>query len=354
MLTVWPRGKIARRARATGAHRSRPRPDGDTTAQAIRPAGPRGAASAQLAQPRDQARGVPAGAAHGLHLLVELVDQRRDRQARPGLVGGGEADPQILAHPVDGKAEVEFARLHRLSAVRHLPAARRALADRLDHIRDRQPGLLGEMQRLGEPLHQPRDGDLVAHLGQLAGAGLAHPPAGLGIGRNHRLGRGIIRLGAAAHHRQHAVLGPRLPARDRRVDKAKAHLSGQRRQFARDLGRHRGVVDEDRVRPHAGESALVAETDGAQVVVIADAGHDEIGARGGRGRRGRGAPAMARHPGLGLGRRAVVDRHLMPLRRQMPRHREPHHPEPQKCHLRHGPAPAFLRETRVDHWSCLT
>ena len=32
-------------------------------------------------QPRHQARGVPAAAAHGLHLGVELVHQRRDRQA---------------------------------------------------------------------------------------------------------------------------------------------------------------------------------------------------------------------------------------------------------------------------------
>src|SRR5258706_8161688 len=53
-----------------------------------------------------QRRGVVAAAAAALDLGVELVDQGCDRQLgaiAPRLV---EADPQVLAHPVDREAEL--------------------------------------------------------------------------------------------------------------------------------------------------------------------------------------------------------------------------------------------------------
>ena len=50
---------------------------------------------------------------------------------------------------------------------------------------------------------------------------------------------------------------------------------------------------------------------GAQVVVIADAGEDEIGAVGGFGRRRRRRAADARRPFLGLCGGAVIDRHVV-------------------------------------------
>src|ERR1019366_3871741 len=63
-------------------------------------------------QPRRQAGGVPAPAAHGLYLGIELVDQGGALQR--GAVGPGlvKHQAQILAHPVDSKAEIELASGH--------------------------------------------------------------------------------------------------------------------------------------------------------------------------------------------------------------------------------------------------
>ena len=51
-----------------------------------------------------------------------------------------------------------------------------------------------------------------------------------------------------------------------------AALFALRMQFARDLGRGRGVVDEHRALLHAGKGAVGPERHFAQVVVVADAG----------------------------------------------------------------------------------
>ncbi len=150
------------------------------------------------------------------------------------------------------------------------------------------PGLLTKEQRLGQALDEARDADLVHHLGDLARATVAEALADAGIGVDHRFGLGVIGLGAAAHHRKRAVFGPRLPARDRRVDEAEAEFGGLGRQLARHLGRDGGVIDEDRALGHAGKGAIRPEADRAQVIVIADTGHHESGTLrrlGGRGRR---------------------------------------------------------------------
>ena len=57
-----------------------------------------------------------------------------------------------------------------LVAVFHLPGLRGALRDRGDQLLDIETGLLREMQPLRQTLDQPRDADLVDHLGELAGA----------------------------------------------------------------------------------------------------------------------------------------------------------------------------------------
>ena len=54
--------------------------------------------SAERLEALDERGGVPAPAAHLLHVLVELVDQRRDRQGSADFFAGCEADGQILAH----------------------------------------------------------------------------------------------------------------------------------------------------------------------------------------------------------------------------------------------------------------
>src|SRR5690606_4648605 len=167
---------------------------------------------------------------------------------------------------------VELAVLHGLVAVRHLPRTGRALADDLDHRLDVEPGLFGEVEAFGEALDEAGDADLVYHLGKLAGARGAEAAADAGIGRDHRLGAGIVRFRAAAHDREDAVLRPRLAAGDGRIDEADRGGRRRRGEFAGDRGRDRGVIDEDRARGHAPEGAFGAGAYGAQVIVIADAG----------------------------------------------------------------------------------
>src|SRR3546814_17674667 len=92
-------------------------------------------------------------------------------------------------------------------------------------------------------------------------------------------------------------------------------------QFAGDIGRCRGVVDEDGILGHAGKGAIVAVNHRAQIIVVADAGHDQFGTGGCR-LRTRGLPALVLcNPAVGFIRRAVPDRDLMARLPQMPGHR---------------------------------
>ena len=197
-------------------------------------------------------------------------------------------------------------------------------------------GLLGEVQRFGQPLHDAGDANLVHHLGELAGAGRAHQVAGARISGDHLLGpRKRLRL-AAAHHREHAVLGAGLAAGDRRIDEIEAAPFGFGVQFARDLRRRGGVIDEDRALARAGEHAVLAEHHFAQVVVVADAGHDEILAFGRLPRRRRALAAELRDPFVGLGGGAVIDGDVVAaLGLQMAGHRVTHDAQADKRHLRH-------------------
>ena len=100
------------------------------------------------------------------------------------------------------------------------------------------------------------------------------------------------------------------------------------------------MIDEDRALAHAGEGAVRPERDLAQVVVVADAGHDEILTRGGGLRGRRGFAAELRDPFLGLGGGAVIDRDLVPaFVLQMSGHGVAHHAQAQKRHLRHRRSP---------------
>ncbi len=219
--------------------------------------------------------------------------------------------------------------------VLHLPTAGGTLADDLDHLGNGQTGLFGKVQRFRQALHQPGNGDLVAHLGQLPRAGGPHEPADLGIGGNHRLGPGIVLGITAAHDGKLAVLGPGLSARNRRIYKTQPGFAGQCRQFARDSGRDRGVIDKDRTPVHAGKGASLAPADLPQVIVIADTGHDELCPLGRFARGGGGATLVLADPGLGLGGGAVPDSDLVSGGGKMASHRKAHHSKSQKSHSRH-------------------
>ncbi len=180
---------------------------------------------------------------------------------------------------------------------------------------------------------------LVDHLGELTGAHLAHEPAGAGIGGDDRLDAGVGLRRAAAHHGEDALLGAGLAAGDRRVDEGGATRLGGLGQLARHGGGGGGVVDEDGTRVEALEGAAGGGRDTAQVVVVADAGEDDLGPLGRRGwRRGRRV-AVRFHPGSGAARRSVVDGHGMSLGGEMTRHGIAHHAEPDECHARHAFSP---------------
>src|ERR1700686_5233086 len=97
---------------------------------------------ASALEPREQAGSVPALAAHLFDLRIEGIDQRGHRQARPVAPRFGKTDRKILAHPFHCEAEIEFALVHGLVAVFHLPRLGCALRNRVDHRLDVQAGLL--------------------------------------------------------------------------------------------------------------------------------------------------------------------------------------------------------------------
>jgi hypothetical protein len=96
------------------------------------------------------------------------------------------------------------------------------------------------------------------------------------------------------------------------------------------------VIDHDRGLARASEHAVLAEHDFAQIVVVADADHDEVLPFGRLSRRTRTLAAVLRDPFCGFGRGAVIDRDVMAaLRLEMPRHRVTHDSEPDECDLCH-------------------
>jgi hypothetical protein len=186
------------------------------------------------------------------------------------------------------------------------------------------------------PSDQPGNADLVDHLGQLAGTRgsqkLAHP----GIGGDHRLGAGIGVFAAAAHHRQHTVFRAGLSARDWRIDEFEAALGRLGVEFACDLGRGGGVIDESSTLLQARECAIGADRDRAQVMVIADACHDKILALGGGLRRRGGFSAEFLGPCFGLGSGPVEYRHLVAtFGDEMSCHGETHNAETEKSDFGH-------------------
>ncbi len=106
-------------------------------------------------QARNEARRIPARAAHRLNLGVELIDQGRDGQGCAIAARFFQAEGEILAHPIHRETEVEFSCAHGFVAVVHLPGLRRALADDFDGGARIEPRALGEMKAFGQSLNEP-------------------------------------------------------------------------------------------------------------------------------------------------------------------------------------------------------
>ncbi len=90
-----------------------------------------------------------------LHFLVKLVHQRSYGQERAIAICFIKADAQILAHPVNGKAEIIFALVHGAGAVFHLPRPGRALGDNRDKLLDIEARFLAEMMPSARPCTRP-------------------------------------------------------------------------------------------------------------------------------------------------------------------------------------------------------
>src|SRR6266545_1831275 len=98
------------------------------------------------AQPTDQARGVPAPAAHLRYFVVVARDYLSDRQGSAVLSGRLAADSQIFAHPIDRESEVELVIHHGFAAVFHLPGLRGAFRDHVEHELGVKARLEGEVE----------------------------------------------------------------------------------------------------------------------------------------------------------------------------------------------------------------
>src|SRR3546814_14462070 len=90
--------------------------------------------ASSFGEPSDKRRGILPATAHRLDVVVELIDERRARQ--PGAIGTRplERETAVLAHPVDGEAEVELALVHRLPAIEHRPPLRRPAGAPLEYL----------------------------------------------------------------------------------------------------------------------------------------------------------------------------------------------------------------------------
>ena len=216
-----------------------------------------------------------------------------------------------------------------------MPALGGSLADDIEDLLYIEVGTQTEGNGFGQALHHTGHADLIDHLGQLTVAAGAHIGEGAREGVGH--GGNLIEylLIAAAHDGELAVDRTGLTARYRGIDKVQAALAGLGIQLASHLRRGRGVIDKDGPRLHARKGAVVAQHNGAQVVIIAHAGEDHACALDGFAGRGRMAAARKLFgPGFGLGRRAVVDRDLMASRSQVPGHGVAHDTQAQKGHRR--------------------
>ena len=144
--------------------------------------------------------------------------------------------------------------------------------------------------------------------------------AGAGISCDRRLHAVEMGCVAATHHRQSAVLGARLSARDGRIDETEPQCGGACVKFSRHICRSGRVINEDCALFHAGEGSVGPKRDGAKVVVISDAGEHNFGVGRGFARRRKGLHAVFRREALRLLDRPIIDGEAMPAPRQMASH----------------------------------
>jgi osmotically-inducible protein OsmY len=230
-------------------------------------------------RPFDQAGRVPALAAHGLHVGVELVHQRRDGQRAPLRRASSSTRPRSLRIQSTAKPKSNLPVtmvLPRLS-ICQLCAAPLPITSSTCFMSS--PARWPKAMASDRPCTRPAMQIWLTILASWPAPASPMQREGARKGHGHRLhGRIERRRVAAAHHGELAVLRAGLAAGHRRVDKLQAQRRGPRVQLARHIGRGGGVVHEDGARLHAGKGAVGAQHHRAQVVVVADAAEHDVGA----------------------------------------------------------------------------
>ena len=203
---------------------------------------------------------------------------------------------------------------------------------------DVEAGLLGEMDALGQPLHQPGDADLVDHLGELAGARGARAACRRARRRRSPARR---RANGAASPPHITVSAPfsraGLAARDRRIDEVEAALLAPRRR-ARARPRPRRWCGRRTPRPcpcRRRRRLSPSVTSRRSLSLPTQHKTKSWPAAASFGVCGALAAELA-DPLLGLGGGAVVDGDVVAaLVLEMPGHRVAHDAEAEKRHFRH-------------------
>ena len=154
---------------------------------------------------------------------------------------------------------------------------------------------------------------------------------GLGKGLHRRLAVGEVFFAAADHDRELAVLRPFLAAGDRRGEEADAFCRRRCGQFTGDDGAGRGVVDDQAPLPCSRQDSGFSQRHGAKVIVVADAGDDDIRAGSGLGRRFGAGAFVFSGPGFSFFGGAVVNGDVKAGLGQMPGHGKTHVAEADEC-----------------------
>lgn len=182
----------------------------------------------------------------------------------------------------------------------------RCAQDHLTGLLQIKAAQLGKRQRIGHADHAGAQRHLVGKLGSLALAGAIEAADGCREGGKDVADRRDVVLGGAHDSRERAGDSTRLAAGDGAVKRHAAGNLGGLGNVARELGRARGEVDQDRTRLGAREQAIARQVELLDLGGIAHHGKDDIGVRRGICRRiGPDGTALDKRGSLGLS--AVVD-----------------------------------------------
>ena len=187
------------------------------------------------------------------------------------------------------------------------------------------------MDAFGQPLHDAGDTNLVHHLGQLTVAGWTDQLDAGSEATDHGFGFGIGSGIAAHHYRERPLLRSCLTAGYRRIEEIQAALLRRCCQLTCHDGRGGCVINNHTARLGACENSLRACHYLAQVIIVANAGEDEVCALGCGCWSSSGVAAVLLLPFSCLGCCSVVNRDSVPCLDQMAGHRETHGAKADEC-----------------------